>query len=187
MSTRRPANAGIMLAHRLRRWASIKPAVDQRIMFCKIGVGVVNRSGGHLVGVPGDTTPALPRGRTRYIPRNRPLLFTQCRRFHRVNRPLIENGPRHVLDKFEEADRSLALWCALFGLELYPRAQKTASRRQANSLYLNSAPGGMPFCCMPCWRLPASILSVSSDPFEHGVIVGRGRPIYWRGSFTCSV
>ena len=27
-STRRSSNAGLMLAHRLRRWPSIKPALD---------------------------------------------------------------------------------------------------------------------------------------------------------------
>ena len=35
-------NAGLMLAHRLRRWASINPAYDQHLVFAGMLCGVVS-------------------------------------------------------------------------------------------------------------------------------------------------
>ena len=39
-NTTRWLNAGLMLAHRLRRWANISPALDQRVVF----VGKLNKN-----------------------------------------------------------------------------------------------------------------------------------------------
>ena len=41
-NTRRWPNAGSMMGHRLRRWPSTNPALDQRLVFAEGGGGVVD-------------------------------------------------------------------------------------------------------------------------------------------------
>ena len=41
VNTRRRPNGGLMLAHRLRRWPSIRPALDQRLVFAGLRAGLL--------------------------------------------------------------------------------------------------------------------------------------------------
>ena len=48
--TTRLSNVGLMLAHRLRRWANISPTLDQRVIFAGLYAGTMCT---HFVAVVG--------------------------------------------------------------------------------------------------------------------------------------
>ena len=48
-----------MLAHRLRRWASISPALGQRLVFAKESLRSLQSNARYYVGENGEVGPAL--------------------------------------------------------------------------------------------------------------------------------